>query len=206
MNKSRKNFSAVNLTVTALMVAFMAVSSYINIPIPFAAITITGQTLVVNLVGLLLSPCQAFITMLIYWLLGLAGAPIFSGGTSGPARMLGPSGGYLVGFFLAAVLISLTKGKKRSIPRYLVSTICVGMPTVYLVATVWLMAFASYPTWTSAIVSGALPFIPLDIVKCVAACLMAVPILKALDSFAPSRKIRKPDTEVETEPTENAEG
>ena len=107
----KKKLSTPQITKIALMVAFVSAASYLRIPLPFSEAAITGQTLAVNLVALTLSPLEAFITLLCYWLLGLVGAPVY-GGASGPGKMFGPAGGYFIGFIVAVVLIAWLRGKK----------------------------------------------------------------------------------------------
>lgn len=174
----KSKFSTAQITKMALMVAFVSVASYIVIPLPFTTAAITGQTLAINLVALVLTPGETFFTMMCYWLLGLVGAPIFAGGTSGPGKMFGPNGGYYIGFVTAAVLIAVLKGKKYNIKRYIAVTVVVGMPVIYGIALTW-MKIAAEMTWKAAFFGAALPFIPLDIVKCVTASLLAKPIQSA---------------------------
>ena len=69
-----------DMTKMALMVAMNCISAYIIIPLPFSMSPIALQTLIVNLTGYLLTAKQAFITMLVYLLIGLAGVPVFTGG------------------------------------------------------------------------------------------------------------------------------
>lgn len=190
----KSKFSTAQITKMALMVAFVSVASYIVIPLPFTAASITGQTLAINLIALVLSPGEAFFTMMCYWLLGLVGAPIFAGGTSGPGKMFGPTGGYYIGFVLAAVLIAILKGKKYNIARYILVAIFVGMPVIYGIAFVW-MKIAAGMTWEAAFVGAVLPFIPLDIVKCVVAALLAKPIQNAffaLEDHGGSKRAKTP--------------
>jgi biotin transport system substrate-specific component len=93
-----------DLTNMALFVAFLAVSALITIP--FGPIPFTLQTVLVYLIGLLLSPLQGFVTLATYLLLGAVGLPIFSGATGGFGKLFGPTGGFLFGFMLAAPSIS----------------------------------------------------------------------------------------------------
>lgn len=166
------------ITKIALMIAFVSISSYILIPLPFTPVVITGQTLVINLIAMVLTPKEALLTTCCYWLLGFVGAPVFSGGTSGPGKMLGPSGGYCVGFIIAAVLIAWLRGKKYNPIRYSLVAVFVGMTVIYGFAVVW-MAVVTDMNLKAAFLAAALPFIPLDIVKCVAASLLAGPVQKA---------------------------
>lgn len=163
------------MTRLALLVAMNCVSAYIIIPLPFSLSPIALQTLIVNMVGMLLPPKQAFITMLVYILVGLIGVPVFTGGTAGPAKIFGPTGGYIWGFAVAAVLIAYLRGKTFNFKRYAAVGICVGIPVIYLLGALQLK-FLTDMNWEAVILTGVLPFIPLDIVKCLGAVALAKPI------------------------------
>lgn len=165
------------MTKIALLVAMNCVSAYIVIPLPFSMSPIALQTMFVNLVAFLLTPKQTFMTMLVYLLIGLAGIPVFTGGSAGPAKLFGPTGGYIFGFLVAAVLISLLKGEKYSFKRYAVLSVFIGIPVIYLLGAVQLK-FITGMNWEAAVVTGVLPFIPLDVAKCLAAAFLSGPIQK----------------------------
>ena len=175
------NNSSVNKTLEmtrlALLVAMNCVSAYIIIPLPFSLSPLALQTLIVNLVGFVLSPKQAFITMFIYILVGLIGIPVFTGGTAGPAKLFGPTGGYIIGFMVAVTLIAWLRGKDYSLKRFALVGIGVGIPVIYIFGALQLK-FLTDMNWEAVILTGVLPFIPLDIVKCLAAAVIAKPILK----------------------------
>ena len=95
---------AERMTAMGLMAALLCASSYIVIPLPFTAVSITAQTMVVNLIGMILGPADTAAVFLVWILLGAAGAPVFSGGSGGVGILLGPGGGYIAGFFAAAPL------------------------------------------------------------------------------------------------------
>ena len=80
---------------------------------------------------------------------------------------------------LAVVLIGLLKGKKYSIVRYAVVTILIGIPMIDGIGFIWMKTVAGV-TWKAAFFAGFVPFIPLDIVKCIAAVLIAKPVQVAL--------------------------
>ena len=177
------NNSSVNKTLEmtrlALLVAMNCVSAYIIIPLPFSLSPIALQTLIVNLVGFLLSPKQAFITMLIYILVGLIGIPVFTGGTAGPGKLFGPTGGYIFGFLVAALIISWLRGNNYGFKRCAFLGVVIGIPVIYLLGVAQLK-FITGIGWEEAVVTGALPFIPMDIVKCIAAAYITAPIQKAI--------------------------
>ena len=174
----KKGFSTAQLTKMAMMIAFVSAMSYVRIPLPFSEAAITGQTLAVNMIALLLTPKEAFVTMCCYWLLGLVGAPVF-GGMAGPGKLFGPGGGYFMAFMLAVVLIGVLRGKQYKLSRYIVVTVLVGIFVIDAMGFVWLK-FVTGISWKSAFVAGVVAFVPLDIAKCVLASIVVKPLQRAL--------------------------
>lgn len=101
------------LTKIALCVALLCVSSYIAIPLPFTSVVLTAQTLVINVVALILTPVQSACAVGLYILLGICGLPVFAGGTAGIGRIIGPTGGFIVGFLVAAPCYQRNKRRAR---------------------------------------------------------------------------------------------
>lgn len=178
INKNHRGASVnktAELTKMALMVAMNCVSAYIIIPLPFSLSPLALQTLIVNLTGYVLNAKQAFMTMLVYLLVGLAGVPVFTGGSAGPGKLFGPTGGYIIGFLFTAVFLAYFRGEKYSFKRYALLGCVIGIPLIYVFGVVQLKLITGMG-WDKAIMTGALPFIPLDIVKCLAAAVIAGPI------------------------------
>ena len=172
---TQTKITARDLTMMALFAALLCVSSYISIPLPFSAVSLTVQTLIVNMIALLFPPKKAGLIVLVWILLGLVGLPVFSGGMGGPAKLFGPTGGYIFGYLVMALLLSFLKGKKGKIARELLVTIAVGMPLLYLIGTPWMM-FVTGIGWKAALLTSVLPFLPGDAVKCVAAVWICRPL------------------------------
>ena len=178
INKNHRGASVnktAEMTKMALMVAMNCVSAYIIIPLPFSLSPLALQTLIVNLTGYVLNAKQAFMTMLVYLLVGLAGVPVFTGGSAGPGKLFGPTGGYIIGFLFSAVFLAYFRGEKYSFKRYALLGCVIGIPLIYVFGVVQLKLITGMG-WDKAIMTGALPFIPLDIVKCLAAAVIAGPI------------------------------
>lgn len=178
INKNHRGASVnktAEMTKMALMVAMNCVSAYIIIPLPFSLSPLALQTLIVNLTGYVLNAKQAFMTMLVYLLVGLAGVPVFTGGSAGPGKLFGPTGGYIIGFLVTAVFLAYFKGEKYNFKRYVLLGCVIGIPLIYVFGVVQLKLITGMG-WDKAIMTGALPFIPLDIVKCLAAAVIAGPI------------------------------
>lgn len=97
----------------ALFASLTAAVSFFKIPLPFTPVPITLQTLMVLLSGAMLGSSYGALAMIIYLLLGAIGLPVFSGGSSGLGALLGPTGGYLLSYPIAAFVIGqMIKTKK----------------------------------------------------------------------------------------------
>jgi len=161
-----KNFEH-TLLIDALLVLggslFIALTAQLSIPLPFTPIPITGQTLGVLLCGTLLGAKRGFLAVAAYLTEGAIGLPFFAGGASGVARLAGPTGGYLIGFLVAAYvsgLIAERKGDRtirNAIPAFIVAQI-----TIYAFGMPWLGFLTGFEAiW----VKGFLPFIPGLLIK-----------------------------------------
>lgn len=166
------------MTMIALFAALLCISSYISIPLPFSAVSLTVQTLIINMIAILFPPKKAGMTVLVWILLGLVGLPVFSGGMGGPGKLFGPTGGYIFGYLAAAVILSLLKGKKGKTGRELLVTVAVGMPLIYVIGTPWMMAVTGIG-WKAALLTGVVPFLPGDVAKCAAAVFICRPLKNA---------------------------
>jgi len=153
----------------ALGSAFIALLAQVAIPLPFSPVPITGQTFAVLLVGALLGRARGGLSVLLYLLEGAAGLPVFAGGTAGLARLLGPTGGYLVGFVVAAAVVGFLaqRGWDRKVGSTALAML-VGNAFIYLFGLPWLAHFVGAE---KAVSLGLLPFIPGDLVKLALAAL-----------------------------------
>ncbi|MGI8915634.1 MAG: biotin transporter BioY [Chloroflexota bacterium] len=143
--------------------AFVAAAARIAVPLPFTPVPITAQTLAVLLVGALYGSRLGFATLLAYLAEGLAGLPVFHQGTAGPAVLFGPTGGYLIGFALAAFLVGLLL-ERNGRPRLpaTAAAFLLGDALLNAVGALWLAHFVGAGhAWTD----GVLPFIPGEIIK-----------------------------------------
>ncbi len=155
----------------SLLTALMA---QIAIPLPFTPVPITGQTLAVLLVGAALGSRRGALSMAAYVLEGVLGLPVFAGGTAGLARLLGPTGGYLVGFIAAAFVTGwlAERGWDRRLLTAALAMLA-GNVVIYLFGLPWLARFTGgFLGPKGALVLGLLPFIPGDLVKLALAALL----------------------------------
>ncbi|RKY01440.1 biotin transporter BioY [Candidatus Poribacteria bacterium] len=133
-----------------------------RIPLPFTPVPITFQTFAVLLSGLALGPYLGLASTALYLAMGLSGLPIFSMG-GGLSYLLGPTGGYLVGFLLASHVVGRLawRGWDRSYLRCL-AAMGIGELLIYLPGLLWLSRFVPKG---SLLAAGLIPFIPGDLIK-----------------------------------------
>lgn len=170
-----KNLSTRELILASLSVTLLIVSSYISVPLPFTPIPGTIQTLMVVLVALAFSPKVSRISILVFILLGALGLPVFSGGRGGAAVLLGPTGGFIMGFVIAVFLISAFKSRFHSLPTTLAGAVILGNVPIYVLGAIYL-SNSTGMALSKAILVGVIPFILPDIFKTV----MAVMIYRRL--------------------------
>ncbi len=150
---------------------FVAVMAQVRIPLPFTPVPLTGQTLAVLLIGAALGPRKGAASLFVYLVQGLIGLPFFAGGTSGSAVVLGPTGGYLVGFIAASYLVGAlsARGLDRRVGSALLAFLA-GEAVIYLFGVAWLSLFLGLK---GALLAGLLPFLVGDALKlAAAACLL----------------------------------
>lgn len=142
---------------------FIALMAQVSIPLPFTPVPITGQTFAVLLVGALLGPWRGALTVGLYLVEGGLGLPVFAGGSGGLARILGPTGGYLLGFVAAAWVVGYLcrRGWDRRIPTAAIAMLA-GNIVIYLFGLPWLARFVGPDP---VLTYGLYPFIPGDLIK-----------------------------------------
>lgn len=155
----------------------IAASAQIAVPLPFSPVPITGQTFAVLLIGFVLGARLGTWSVVLYLFEGALGLPFFSGGGAGAGWLLGPTGGYLVGFLAAAFVVGYLaeRGFDRK-PATMLLAFTVGQAVIYLFGCVWLSTFVG---WPEAFTAGALPFLVGDVVKALLAA-AALPLAWSL--------------------------
>lgn len=167
-----KKRSLRGMVYASMFGALTAVGAYIMIPLP--PVPITMQTLFVNLAGALLGGPLGALSQVVYILLGVIGLPVFAGGKAGAGVLLGPTGGYLIGFVVGSYVI----GKLVSIRQkpgffWLVCAMSVGIALVYLLGIIQLSIMAKL-NFSKAIAVGLLPPLPGDILKIIIAAIITL--------------------------------
>ncbi|WAM33748.1 biotin transporter BioY [Caldicellulosiruptor morganii] len=180
MSNTKSAYTTRMIILSALFAAIVAVCAQISIPI--GPVPFTLQVLAIFLSSLVLPPRYAFLSLLVYDLLGAVGIPVFANFSGGLSKFVGPTGGYLLAFPVAAFLTSYIN-QKKPIKNDIVNTafaLISGLVLIYTAGFLFLAA-AAHLTLKKAFLVGVAPFIIPDIIKLAVAYLLA--------SFLKSRKV-----------------
>lgn len=151
----------------ALFGALTAIGAFMVIPLQ--PVPITLQTLCMGLSGLLLGSRTGALSQVIYVLLGIIGMPVFAGGKSGLGTLLGPSGGYIIGFIAAAYIIGRLTEDQDNLSRFRIGiALAAGNLVVYTLGTLQL-AWVAKLSLIPALLAGVVPFLPGELLKMAAA-------------------------------------
>ncbi len=132
--------------------------------VPIGPVPVSMQPLFVFLAGFLLGARGGALSLALYLAVGLMGLPVFAGGRSGPAHLLGPTGGYLAGFLVAAAVCGMARVRNEvSWPRGLGFGFAAVL-LVYALGAAWLKRSLGLD-WEKVLAAGVLPFIPWDLAK-----------------------------------------
>ncbi|RFU65377.1 biotin transporter BioY [Peribacillus glennii] len=167
------------MIITALFAAIIGILAQVTIPLPL--VPITGQTLAVGLAATILGARYGTLSVILYLIIGAVGIPVFAEMSGGISKVVGPTGGYLVGFIPTAYVTGLILEKTNfKIPIAIFANI-VGMVITLTFGTIWLK-FAASLSWTAAITGGATPFLAVGIIKAIIAGWVGVLVRKRLQS------------------------
>jgi biotin transport system substrate-specific component len=173
MNKSK----AYQLAIIGIVAAVISILGPLSLPIGVIPISLTTFAILIAVYSLGMK--KGTISVLIYILLGLVGLPVFSGFSSGPAKLLGPTGGYIIGY----VFMALAAGFfiDRFFDKWYLCFIgmVIGTAFCYGIGTTWL-SYQANMSASAALAAGVIPFIPGDLLKIIIALIIGPQIRKRL--------------------------
>lgn len=161
------------------MTAIICVLGPFALYIPISPVPISLGTLAIYFVVTVLGFKLGTLSVVIYILLGLIGIPIFTGYIGGPARLFGPTGGYIIGYIFLALIYGffIEKWKGKLFPCIL--GMLLGTAVLYLFGSLWLAFQAGY-TLPQAFMAGVIPYIPGDMIKLILALSLGRQVKKRL--------------------------
>ena len=167
----KRKITTQQMALVAIMTALTCIMAPFSLPIGPVPISLTNLVIYFSLY--LLGWKLGTLSYVIYLLIGLVGVPVFSGFTAGPAKLFGPTGGYLIGFIPMAIIAGIVIDKYSE--KWLLCLL--AMIVCYALGTAWL-AYEAKMDMMAALWAGVIPFIPGDLVKMALAILIA-PKIKA---------------------------
>lgn len=178
------------LALCGLFAAITAICSYINIPLGFTPIPMNLATLAIFLAGGLLGKKYGPLSILVYVLMGAAGVPVFAGFQAGVGVLAGPTGGFLIGYIIAAFVVGLILDKRLSPSKegtfskgqfvLCIAAMIAGLLCCYALGTLW-FAHITNTGIVAALVSCVVPFLLLDAIKILVSAMLIIrlrPILR----------------------------
>lgn len=175
-----------NLRMTvfaSLMAAVIAAGAFVSIPV--GPVPVVLQNLFVLLAGLLLGSRWAAASVGVFLLAGACGLPVFAGGAAGIGKFAGPTGGYLIGYFLAAVVVGAISERGEGNIIVDIFALILGVLAIYGPGLVWLK-IVTHMTWQKTLAAGCLPFLIGDGLKIAAAALLAQSLRPVIQDWTES--------------------
>lgn len=176
------------MVLTGLFAALHIVGSQLSVPI--GPVPHTLQIFFVLLAGVVLGGRWGGLSVVVWILLGVFGLPVFAQGKAGAAVLLGPTGGFLVGFVLCAYIVGVY-AERVAAPVFgrVLAVMLVGLALVYALGLAGFMASFKYflhkpMTLTTAFTLSVLPFLPFDIIKTALAAYVGVKVRRTLAKTA----------------------
>ena len=166
---SRARTVAYDLALVLGASLFIGLCAQVAVLLPFSSVPVTGQTLAVLLVAAVLGSKRGSLAVLAYLAEGMSGLPVFALGGFGPAYLVGPTGGYLIGFIAAACVAGwlAERGWGRK-PGTTLLAMLAGNVVIYAVGIPWLAVYVG----KAALSAGLYPFVIGDLAKLAVATLL----------------------------------
>lgn len=175
MNKEQIKLRS--MILTALFAAIIGIMAQLTIPLPL--VPITGQTLAIGLAATILGSKYGTLSVLLYLVIGSAGVPVFAEFSAGISKLIGPTGGFLVGFLPATFIMGIYLEKLGFTFKHALIANIIGMLITLFFGTIWLKISAAL-SWTAAFTSGFIPFLLVGMIKAGLASWLGVLIRKRL--------------------------
>jgi biotin transport system substrate-specific component len=178
MRMKQKGLSPRGMIYASVFGAVTAAGAYMMIPVP--PVPITLQTFFLYVAAALLGGRLGALSQVVYLLIGIIGLPVFAGGKAGMGVLLGPTGGYLLGFVAGAYVIGrLVEMRREPGPAWFALAMGAGTVVIYLLGVIQLILIARF-SMNQAITVGVLPFLIGDALKIGVAVLITMKLRSRL--------------------------
>ena len=173
-----ETFSVRKMAIIALMTAVLCILAPISIPVFISPVPISLGVLAIYLTAYVLSPLDATISVIIFILLGTFGLPVFSGYSGGLSKLVGPTGGYIIGFLFTVYISSLFIHMKKGIIFDVIGMIS-GLALCYILGTIW-FSYQQGKGFIASLLLCVVPFLIGDAIKIIVAVILGTQLNKRL--------------------------
>lgn len=181
-NDKKGIFSVRSMVFMAIFAALICIAGPIAVPLPGNLVPISLGTFAIYLTGSLLGGKRGTVSVIVYILLGAVGLPVFTGFMGGFAKLLGPTGGYIIGYIplalITGIFADMPSKKHWTMPVGMV----LGTAVMYAFGTVWFMIMNGTPLG-AALLNCVVPFLIGDTIKIVLTYVIAVPLKSRLNAI-----------------------
>lgn len=171
------NLSIKEITLVGMCAALMVIFSQLSIPLPFSAVPVTLQIFGIVIISVIVGAKLGTLSIIIFDILGTIGLPVFANFNGGFHVIIGPTGGYIIGFVIMALLIGYASSMKNRIILFLASYL--GLIIDMLIGTIQLKIVTGMNI-QAALAAGFYPFIIKDIVMVSIAILIGLKVKKSI--------------------------
>lgn len=168
------------LTLTGAMAALICVLGPLSIPLPVSPVPISLGTLAIYFAMYVVGMKKGVMSCCIYLLLGFAGMPVFTAYTGGIAKVLGPTGGYMIGYIFMAVIGGFFIDRWKGAMTFSFIGMVLGTIVMYAFGTLWL-SYQAGIGFGAALAAGVLPFILGDLAKILIAMIVGKQVRSRLN-------------------------
>lgn len=185
--RAAPRIALLRMTRIAVMTAALAVAAPWSVPI--GPIPISLATLIVYLIGAVLGCADGTLAVLLYLLLGMIGLPVFTGFEGGVQKLIGVTGGYLVGYLPCAALVGLVADRAKAARWTVIPAMVAGTAVLYALGTAWFM-FTTGRTLSESLALCVVPFLLGDAAKIAVAAAVGIPLRKSMEKLLTKTKTR----------------
>ncbi len=180
-NESKGFFSVRSMVFMAIFAALICIAGPVAVPMPGGLVPISLGTFAIYLTGALLGGKRGTMSVVVYIMLGVVGLPVFTGFMGGFAKVLGPTGGYIIGYIplvlITGLFADMPSKKHWTMPVGMV----LGTAVLYAFGTAWFMIMSG-SALVPALVNCVVPFLIGDAIKIVLTVVIAVPLKSRLNA------------------------
>lgn len=170
----KSTFNTKTMVSIALVTAVICVLSPFTIPIGPVPISLSLFAIYIGLYAI--GWKWGTVSILLYILLGLVGVPVFSGFSAGPAKLFGPTGGYIFGYIFVGIIGGLFIDKFNKFYMHAIGLV-LAVAVCYAFGTAWFLVVLDNYTLSKALSVCVIPFIPADLIK-IACAILVGPVLR----------------------------